>query len=174
DHVEDLVLVPYRYAGEAHVREEATLMRVDLVLDSELLGLAPPHVGLGLVVGDDQLDGPAVDAAGLVDVVHRHLGAHERGLTTRGRGPRWGLIGAVLVCFGLAERTPPPRGHRHGGAEGARGGCAETEEAAPARLSAVPERFSLGPLLVLPTLCHWFSPPCGHWGCCWPRPRGPR
>ena len=38
-------------------------MDVDLVLVQELLDLAASDVGLGLVVGHDQLDRPAVDAA---------------------------------------------------------------------------------------------------------------
>ena len=161
-HVQDLVLVPHRHAGKTDVRQEAALMRVDLVLDGELLGLAPPDVGLGLVVGDDQLDGAAIDAAGLVDVVHGHLGADERGLSAcRGRSGQ-GLHGADLERLGLAEGVSPPRGHRHRRAEGARGGRGESEEPAPRGLAAVPEIFSSGPLLLFPALCHRFGPPCGH------------
>ena len=62
DHVDELVLLVHRHAGEAHVREVAAGVGVDLVLDDELLRLAPAHVGLRLVVGDEQLDRPAVDA----------------------------------------------------------------------------------------------------------------
>jgi len=63
DHVDDLVLLPDRHAGEAYVRQKATLVDVDFVLDDQLLRLAPSDVGLGLVVRHDELDGPAVDAA---------------------------------------------------------------------------------------------------------------
>ena len=55
-------------------------MGVDLVLDQQLLGLAAADVGLRLVVGDHDLDRPAVDAARLVDAVDRHLQADQRGL----------------------------------------------------------------------------------------------
>jgi hypothetical protein len=74
-----------RHAGETDVREEATLMGVDLVFDQQLLGLAPAHVRLRLVIRNHQLDGPAVDAAGLVDAVDRHLRTHERCLAAGGR-----------------------------------------------------------------------------------------
>ncbi len=59
-------------------------MGVNLVLDQELLGLAAADVRLGLVVGDHDLDRPAVDAARLVDAVHRHLQANQRGLAAGG------------------------------------------------------------------------------------------
>ena len=55
-------------------------MDVDLVLDQKLLDLAASDVGLGFVVRHHDLDRPAVDAAGLVDAVDRHLHADQRGL----------------------------------------------------------------------------------------------
>ena len=38
-------------------------MGIDLVLVHQLAGLAAPDIGLGFIVGDDQLDRPAVDPA---------------------------------------------------------------------------------------------------------------
>ena len=63
DHVDDLVFLEHRHAGEADVGQEAADMHVDLVLDQQLLGLAAADVGLGLVVRHDRLERPAVDAA---------------------------------------------------------------------------------------------------------------
>ena len=120
DHVDDLLLVEHRLAGEANVGQEAALVDVDLVLDHQLLGLAAPDVGLGLVVGDDQLDRPAVDAARLVDAVDRHLGADQRGLAAGGGGARQRLQGADLVRLGLSEGALPGRRHQHGGSQRAR------------------------------------------------------
>ena len=95
-------------------------MGVDLVLDHQLLGLAAADVGLGFVVGDDQLDRPAVDAARLVDAVDRHLHADQRGLAAGGAGARQRLQRADLVRLGLAEGGLPRRRHQHGRAERAR------------------------------------------------------
>ena len=53
DHVDDLVLLEHRHAGEADIGKEAANVNVDIVFDEELLGLAAADVGLRLVVGDD-------------------------------------------------------------------------------------------------------------------------
>ena len=62
DHVDDLLLGKHRHAGETDVGKKTALVRVDLVLDHQLLRLAAPHIGLGFVVRHDELDRPAVDA----------------------------------------------------------------------------------------------------------------
>ena len=113
-------------------------MGVDLVLDQELLGLAAADVGLGLVVGDHDLDRPAVDAAGLVDAVDRHLQADQRGLAAGGARARQRLQRSDLVGLGLAEGRLPRRRHQHGRAERARR-CAIAEHAAARDLAAIPE-----------------------------------
>ena len=84
-------------------------MGVDLVLDDQLLGLAAADIGLRLVVGDDQLDRPAVDAARFVDAVDRHLHADQRGLAADRGGAGQRLQRADLVGLGLAEGGPPRR-----------------------------------------------------------------
>jgi hypothetical protein len=80
---------------------------VDLVVDHELLRLAPPDVRLRLVVGDQELEWPPVDPAALVDPVHRHLHADERRLAAGRRGARQGLERADLERLRLAERLAP-------------------------------------------------------------------
>ena len=152
DHVDDALLLEHRHAGQAHVGEEAALVDVDVVLDHQLLGLAPADVGLGLVVGHDQLDGTAVDASRPVDAIDRHLRADQRRLAAGGGGARQRLQRADLVGPGLAEGLPPGGGHQHGGAERARGRRGVSDEAAACDLAAVPE--VLGPPLVLPIVSH--------------------
>ena len=164
DHVDDLVLLEHRHAGEADVGEEAAEMDVDLVLDHQLLGLAAADVGLGFVVRDHQLDRPAVDAAGLVDAVDRHLHADQRGLAAGGACARQRLQRADLVRLGLAEGGLPRRRHQHGRAQRARGGRSVADQPAARDLAAVPEflervvRFSLvshrqSSLKMRPTRC---------------------
>ena len=119
---------------------------------TQLLGLAAADVGLGLVVGDDQLDGTAVDAADLVDAVDRHLHADQGGLAAGGRRARERLQRADLVGLGLAEGGAPRRRHQHGGAERAGGRRAIAEQPAARDLAAVPEIF--GPILLFPILSH--------------------
>src|SRR5208282_2680886 len=115
DHVDDLLLRPDRHAGQAHVGEEAAHVDVDVVLDRQLLRLAPADVGFGFVVLHVQLDGSAVDPARLVDAVHGHLDADEGGLAPRRTGTRKRLQRADLVGLGLAEGGPPrPRYQRRG------------------------------------------------------------
>ena len=143
DHVDHHVLLEHRHAGETDIGEEAAHVRVDLVFDQELLDLAPPDVGLGLIVRDDQLDRPAIDATRLVDAVDRHLQAHQGGLAACGTRTRQGLLGPDLVRFGLAEGGLPWRRHQHGGAERASGGRAISDQAAARHLPAVPEFLSI-------------------------------
>ena len=104
--------------------------------------LRRPTSGFELVVGDDQLDRPAVDAARLVDAVDRHLGADQRGLAAGGGGARQRLQRADLVRLGLAEGGLPRRRHQHGRAQRARAGGAIADQAAARDLAAVPELFS--------------------------------
>ena len=154
-HVDELVLLVHGHAGQAHVREIAPDVRVDLVLDHQLLGAAAAHVRLGLVVADEQLDGPAVEA------VHGHLHAHQRRLAAGRRRAGERLKGADLEGLGLSEGATPPRGYGHRGAQRAGGGGAEAQEAAPRGLAAVPEILPLSPSLLFPALCHDQCPPCG-------------
>ena len=123
-------------------------MGVDLVLDHQLLGLAAADVGLGFVVGDDELDRPAVDAARLVDAVDRHLDADQRGLAAGGAGARQRLQRADLVGLGLAEGGLPRRRHQHGRAQRARARGAISDQPAARDLAAVPELFMSMFLLV--------------------------
>src|SRR6516164_1893053 len=119
--------------------EEAPDVHVDLVFDQQLLDLAAPDVGLGLVVRHDQLDWPTVDAAGLVDASDRHLHADQRGLAAGGASTGKRLLGTDLVGLGLAEGGLPRRRHQHGRAERA-GGCRAVSDQPAARdLAAVPE-----------------------------------
>ena len=113
-------------------------MGVDLVLDQQLLGLAAADVGLELVVRDHDLDRPAVDAAGLVDAVDRHLQADQRGLAAGGGRARQRLQRADLVGLGLAEGRLPRRRHQHGRAERARR-YAVADHAAARHLAAIPK-----------------------------------
>ena len=86
-------------------------MGVDLVFFEHLLGLAATDVRLGLVVGHDDLDRPAVDAAVLVDAVDRHLQTDQRGLAAGRAGARQRLQRADLEGLGLAESRLPRRRH---------------------------------------------------------------
>ncbi len=140
-----LCLLEHRHAGEADVGEEAADVDVDLVLDHQLLGLAAADVGLGLVVGDDELDRPAIDAARLVDAVDGHLHADQRGLAAGGGRARERLQRADLVGLGLAEGGAPRRRHQHGRAERAGAGRAVSDQPAARDLAAVPE--FLAPIL---------------------------
>ena len=56
-----------------------------LVLVDELARDAGDHRRVGLGVVDDELDLLAVDAAGVVDLLHLQLGAVERGRVERGQ-----------------------------------------------------------------------------------------
>ena len=116
DHVDDFILGEHRHAGETDVGEETALVRVDVVFDEQLLGFAPADVGFELVVGDQQFDGTAADAAHLVDAVDGHLRADQRGLATGRSGTRERLQRADLEGLCLAEGWAPGCRHQHGGA----------------------------------------------------------
>ena len=132
-------------------------MHVDLVLDQQLLDLTAPDVGLGLVVRYDQLDRPAVDAAGFVDAVDRHLHAHQRGLAAGGARARQRLLGTDLVRLGLPEGGLPRRWHQHACAERTRGCRAVSDQPSARDLAAVPERLT--PILRFRFVSHcWFLP----------------
>ena len=114
-------------------------MGVDLVLHHELLGFAASYVGLGLVVRHDELDRPAVDAAGLVDAVNGHLGADQSRLAARGSGSRQRLQRADLVWLRLPKGASPGGGHQHGRAERSCSCAPVSDRAAAGNLAAVPE-----------------------------------
>ena len=65
--------------------------------------LRRPTSGLDSSSATIELDRPAVDAAGLVDAVDRHLQADQRGLAAGGGRARERLQRADLVGLGLAE-----------------------------------------------------------------------
>ena len=71
-------------------------MNVDVVLDHHLLDLRRPTSGFEFVVGDDQLDRPAVDAAVLVDAIDGHLQADHRGLAAERAAPESGCSEPIL------------------------------------------------------------------------------
>ena len=152
DHEDRLVVLEHGHAGEADVREVAAFADVDLVIDHELLGLATADVRLRLVVGDDELDGPAVDATGFVDAVRGELRADQRRLAAGGAYAGQRLKHADLERPRLAEGLAPRRGHQHRRAHGAGRGCGEAEELAARRLSAPPH--VTGPRLVMPSFGH--------------------
>ena len=112
DHVDDLVLLVERHAGEADVGQHAADIGVDLVLDQQLLGLAAADIGLQLVVLGDQLDLAAENAAALVDALDGDLQSDQSGLADRGRTAGKRLDAADLVrarCRqGVAQRRRPP------------------------------------------------------------------
>ncbi len=83
DHVDDLCVLEHRHAGKADVRQEAANVCVDIILDQKLLGFAAGDVRFGFVVGNDDLDWPAVDAAAFIDAVDRHLQTDERGFPAK-------------------------------------------------------------------------------------------
>jgi hypothetical protein len=97
-------------------------MDIDAVLGDELLDLAPPDIRLGFIIGDDQLDRPATDPAGLVDTIDRHLQPDQRGLAAGRRPARQGLQGADPEGLGLTEGGSPrrPRQDRRAESDGAR------------------------------------------------------
>src|SRR4249920_113071 len=92
-------------------------MGIDIVFDRELLGLAPPDIGFGFVVRDDQLDPAAVDAARFVDAVDRHLHADECRLADDGGGAGQRLHRADPVWLWLSEHHPPRHRRDTGPAE---------------------------------------------------------
>ena len=124
---------------------------VDLVLDGQLLRLAAPDIGLRFVVGDDQLDRPAVDAARLVDPVNRHLHTDQRGLAAGRAGAGERLQRADLVGLrGRAKGGPPRRGHQHRRADHT---GAPAHEPPARQLAAVPE-IVVRPILFVPSRGH--------------------
>src|SRR5262249_44734485 len=152
DHVDDLVLLEHRHAGETDVREEAADVSVDIVLDQQLLDLAAADIGLGLVVNSHDLDRPTVDAAVLVDAVDSHLQADQRGLAAKRARARQGLFRADLERLGLAEGFAPWRRHQHHCADRA---AAPTDDPPPRDFAAVPE--VLPPFFFFPFLSHYES-----------------
>ena len=93
--------------------------------------------------------------ARLVDAVHRHLHAHERGLAAGRRRARQGLERAELEGLGLAEGGPPRARARAWRRRARRRRSAPI----PRRrrrvdLAAVPEVFASRPALVLPAFRH--------------------
>ena len=129
-------------------------MHVDLVLDQQLFGLAAADVGFRFVVRDDHLKRPAVDAAGLIDAVDRHLQADHRGLAAERRRARERLQRTDLVRLGLAECGAPWRRHQHGRAQRA---AAPADQRAARHLAAVPD--VLRPGFVFPFFSHCQSLP---------------
>jgi hypothetical protein len=111
-------------------------LHVNLVLDDELFRLTAADIGLRLIVSDQELNRPAVDAAGFIDAVGGHLHADERGLATYGSSTRKRLYGADLVRLGLAESGSPRRRRQYGCAQHA---PAPSDQAATGHLAAVPE-----------------------------------
>src|SRR5215510_8771328 len=156
DHPDGLVLLEDRHARQAYVGEIAALRDVDLVLEYHLLGLAAADVGLGLVVRHHQLDGTAVDAAGMVDAIHGHLRADQRGLAAGRARARERLEHAHLVRLGLAERLTPRCGNQHCRAQGAGRRRRQRQEFAPRRLAAPPH--VLRPGFVVPPFSHRIPP----------------
>ena len=150
DHVDDLMLLPDRHAGEADIGQEPAACDVHIVVDGQLLRLAAPDIGLRFVIGDDQFDRPAVDAARSVDASHRHLRADQRGLAASGTRAGERLQRADLVRLGRrAERRPPRRRHQHRRADHA---GAPAHEPTARHLAAVPEIFR--PILFVPFPSH--------------------
>src|SRR5207244_3146272 len=138
DHEDGPVLVEDRHAGHADVGEIAALGHVDLVLHEELLHLAAADIRLGLVVGHDRLQRPAVDASRLVDPVDGHHRSHQ-GRLSAGRGDAGErLHDPDLVGLRLAERLAPRRRNQHGRAERGGGRGRQSEKAPPRGLAAPP------------------------------------
>ena len=152
DHPDRLLLLEHGHAGDADVREIPAFADVDLVLDQELLGLAPAHVRLRLVVGDHELDRPAIDPAGLVDPIGGQLRADQRGLAARGREAGQRLEDTDLVRLRLPKRLAPRRGHEDRRAHRAGRGRGKAEEFPSGRLPAPPH--VTGPGLVVPSFGH--------------------
>ena len=72
--VEGLGLLGVRRDGQPHAARDAAGQEVDLFLPDQLAGGLHGLVRLELVVAEDELDGPAQHAAGVVDL----LGGHEQ------------------------------------------------------------------------------------------------
>ena len=132
-------------------------MDVDIVLLHHLRSLLAGNGRRAFVVGDDQLDRTAIDAAGGIDAVGRHLQADDGGLAAGGAGARERLLGADFKRLGSAEGGAPRRRHQHHGADRA---AAPADQGAARNLAAIPDVF--GPFLVLPLLSHRKS---SHWSC---------
>src|SRR5271169_5009995 len=145
DNVGDLGVFPHRHAGETDVGQEATDVHVNIVLRHHLLSLLPRDGWRTLVVGNDQLDRTAIDAAAVVDAVDRHLQADHRGLAAGGAGARERLLRTDLIGLGGAESGAPRRRHQYHGADCT---AAPTDNAAAGDFAAVPN--VLRPLLVFP------------------------
>ena len=152
DHPDRLVLLEDRHARQTDVREVAALGDVHLVLEHELLGLAAAHVGLGLVIGDDQFDRATVHATRVVDPLDRHLGADQRGLAAGRARAGERLEHADLERLGLAEGVAPRRRDQHGRADRAGRRRRERQEFPARRLAAPPH--VLRPSFVVPAFGH--------------------
>src|ERR1700757_1621862 len=84
-------------------------MEVDIVLGGHLLDRTAAHIGLRLVVADDQLDRPAENSTLLVDAVDRHLHPDEGRLAAISGEPGQRLHGTKLVGLAFAKSTSPWR-----------------------------------------------------------------
>ncbi len=152
DHVDDLVFLEHRHAGEADVGKEAADVHIDIVFDQQLLSFPAPDVGLGLIVRNHRLERPAIDAARCVDAVDRHLQSDHRGLATERSRAGQRLQRADLVGSCRAECRTPRRRYQHGRAQHA---AAPADECAAGHLAAVPD--VLRPPFFFPFFSHRVS-----------------
>jgi len=90
-------------------RIDCSTRGVDPVFFDQLLSLAAADIRFGFVIGDDQLDRPAVDAARFVDAVDGHLDAHHGRFADDRSGAGQRLHRADLVGLGLGEGDAPRR-----------------------------------------------------------------
>src|SRR5262249_46583553 len=151
DHVDELGLFPNRHASKTDVGEEAADVNVDITFLHHLGGLLARDCGRTFIIDNDQFDWAAVDAAGIVDTVDRHLQSDNGGLATSGAGTGQWLFRTDPIGLGRAEGGAPGLRHQHHGADRA---AAPADEPPARELAAIPDVF--GPLLFFPFLRHGF------------------
>src|SRR5262249_6309278 len=156
DHVDDLGLFPNRHASKTDVGQKAADMHVDIAFLHHLGGLLPRYRRRAFVVDNDQFDRAAVNAAGTVDAVDRHLQSDNYGLAAGGAGAGQRLLRADPERLGGAERGAPRLRHQHHGADRA---ATPTDQGSARELAAIPDVFS--PFLGFPLLAHWLFLPLG-------------
>jgi len=86
DEEQRLVLLGDLGDGERHATVNDAGQEVDLLLEDEIARLANAHVGLGLIVADDELELPPEDPARRIDLLDGHLVAGDGGLGVRRGG----------------------------------------------------------------------------------------
>ena len=114
DEEDGLVLLGHLRDGQGHAAVNDAGEEIDLLLEDEVAGLAHSHVGLRLVVADDELELSPEHPSLAVDLLDGHLVAGDGGLGVGGSGSAQSVDDADLDGFlGGGVRGRAPEDGRH-------------------------------------------------------------